>query len=66
MEPDSEVLFVISSYNEADWVADVISDGQAAAPKVHGLETDDASSDETGVLTRRLRLAPPTTWRGSA
>ena len=57
MEPDSEVLIVIPSFNEASSVGSVVAEVQAAAPKVHVLVVDDASSDETGSLARQAGAA---------
>jgi glycosyltransferase involved in cell wall biosynthesis len=57
MEPDSDVLIVIPSYNEASSVAAVIAEVHAAAPKVHVLVIDDASSDATGALARQAGAA---------
>src|SRR5262249_13221877 len=57
MEPDSDVLIVIPSYNEASSVAAVVAEVHAAAPKVHVLVVDDASSDATGVLARQAGAA---------
>ncbi len=57
MEPDSDVLVVIPSYNEASSVASVIAEVQASAPKVHVLVVDDASSDETGARARQAGAA---------
>jgi glycosyltransferase involved in cell wall biosynthesis len=57
MEPDSDVLVVIPSFNEASSVAAVVAEVHTAAPKVHVLVVDDGSSDATGALARQAGAA---------
>jgi glycosyltransferase involved in cell wall biosynthesis len=57
VEADSDVLVVVPSYNEARSVAAVVAEVHAAAPKVHVLVIDDASSDDTGTVARQAGAA---------
>jgi glycosyltransferase involved in cell wall biosynthesis len=52
MELDTDVLVVIPAYNEADSVGAVVTEVLEAAPKVHVLVVDDASTDTTAILAR--------------
>jgi glycosyltransferase involved in cell wall biosynthesis len=52
MELDNEVIVVIPAYNEELCVAAVVSEVLAAAPKVHVLVIDDASTDSTARAAR--------------
>ena len=47
MELDTDVLVVVPAYNEASSVASVVAEVLQAAPKVHVLVVDDASTDAT-------------------
>ena len=52
MRPDRDVLVVIPAYNEAMSVAGVIAEVREAAPRVHVLVVDDASTDRTSDVAR--------------
>jgi glycosyltransferase involved in cell wall biosynthesis len=49
---DNEVIVVVPAYNEEDSIVAVVSEVLAAAPKVHVLVIDDASTDTTARAAR--------------